>query len=479
MIKRVIKDEQGIAMVVVVGLMLIITVLAFGLIAVSESDLKLSARDQDSMQALHIAEAGIQKALWQLEQYGNSIPTPTFSVPVGNGIAQVNAMQDSGSQWYWTIESSGTCGQSHRKIKVTVFNFSLWNLNMGLGEDNSLASGGNGLLGTTSIDGPFYVRGNVQLTGNSSIMGGPFFIKTGSLVFMDNGSNLGTESSPVAAYIEPADGNEDILDKHGDPLSPGDPQVKVSQLSNQCPDIKLPPLDTLNTYRTTATNESLADTSSATTYVEEGWGTTHSEGYKVLDDNTSNTNADVGARHIYKLNSSIDNFGSTTGFGWDAANHKLYVNGTVFVDGNLTIGDNENSEITYYGRGTIVANGNITINGKLRPPYDAIKDAYDINGTHVLGLVTDESIEINISGSGSCDRNSPDVSGAFFASKEVKITHNNTTFVGSMIAGVLNIADGTNNSHLFTDPSLPDFLPPSLPGSTKFLAMTSSWREVP
>ncbi|MHB8840310.1 MAG: pilus assembly PilX family protein [Candidatus Aquicultor sp.] len=480
MIKRIIKDEQGIAMVVVVGLMLIITALAFGAIAVSESDLKLSARDQDSMQALHVADAGIQKTLWQLEQYGNSIPEKKFTVPVGNGTASVNATQDSGSQWYWTIESSGTCGEAHRKVKVTVFNFSLWNLNMGLGQNNSLASGGNGLLGTTSIDGPFYVRGNVQLTGNSSITGGPFFVKTGTLRFMDNGSNLGTESSPVAAYIEPADGNEDILDKQGDPLNPGDPQVKVSQLSNQCPDIQLPPMDSQSSYWTTACNESSPTGGSIPEYRETGGFTSGTHLNKVLDtDMGGPTNQPVEARHMYLLNNSAEDFGSTTGFGWDKVNRKLYVNGTIFVDGNLTIGDSMSGAITYYGRGTIVANGTITINGQLRPPYDPLKGAYDINGTHVLGLVTDETIDINTLGSGSCDRSSPDVSGAFFASKEVKINQNNTTFVGSMIAGVLNIADSTNNSHLFTHPSLPDFLPPSLPGSTKFLAMTSSWREVP
>lgn len=476
MIKRIIKDEQGIAMVVVVGIMLIITALAFGSMAVSESDLKLSARDQDSMQALHIAEAGLQKALWQLEEQGNNISPKTFAVNVGNGAAEVNAIQDPASQWYWTIESTGTCGQAHRKLKVTVFNFSLWNLNMGLGQNNSLASGGNGLLGTTSIDGPFYVRGNVQLTGNSSITGGPFFVKTGTLRFMDNGSCLGTESSPVAAYIEPADGNEDILDKHGDPLNPGDPQVKVSQLSNQCPDIKLPLLDALQSYWDIAANESTATT--VTIYSEVGF-TSHSGHYKVLSENSSGpTNLPIELRHEYKLNNSSNSFGLTEGFAWDPLNHKLYVNGTVFIDGNLTIGDDANSDITYYGRGTIVVNGTITINGKLRPPYDATKGAYEVDGSHVLGLVTAESITINTSGSNSRDRNLPDVTGAFFASKEVKIAQNNTTFVGSMIAGVLNIADGTNNSHLFTHPSLPDFLPPSLPGSTKYLAMTSSWREV-
>jgi hypothetical protein len=47
-----------------------------------------------------------------------------------------------------------------------------------------------------------------------------------------------------------------------------------------------------------------------------------------------------------------------------------------------------------------------------------------------------------------------------------------------MIAGILDFAGNVNNSHIFTDDSLPDFLPPSLPGSTKFLTMTTSWREV-
>lgn len=475
MLKRLFEDEQGIALLTVVGVMLIVTILSFGVISIAQNDLVLSERDEEYTEALHVAEAGIQKALWQLEQLGSAMEPRVFTINVGGGMAEVNAVQDAGSQWYWTIESTGTSGQMKRKLKVSVFNFSLWNMNMGLGEANSMASGGNGILGTTSIDGPFFVRGNVELSGNSEITGGPFFIKTGTLRFMNGASTLGKASKPIAAYIEPADGNEDILDRHGNSLEPGHPQVKVSQLSNQVPDIKIPPLDTLTSYRIRAAAES---EETCTAYPGIIGTQSAYSGYKVLDSDTNLQSGPVSSRPMYYINSTMNSFGVPGGeLAWDKTNRRLYVNGTVFVDGNLTIGDSANSEISYYGRGTIVSNGEIFIKGRLRPPFH--NGSYDMDGSHVLGLVTAEIIYIDTQGSNANPtRSVPDVTGAFFATKKVKISTNNTSFVGSMLSGMLDFADGTNNSHLYTHEALPSFLPPSLPGSERFLTLTASWREV-
>lgn len=487
MFKSILKEENGMAMIVVIGIMLVLTTLAFGAMAISENDLKLTERDKDSMEALHVAEAGIQKAMWQLEKFGNVMENKDFTADVGNGKAYVVAEQDDSNEWLWTIESTGTCNNANRKIKVTVFNFSLWNMNMSLGQSSSLASGGNGVLGTTSIDGPFYVRGNVELSGSSQITGGPFFIKTGSLKFLDSGSTLGLAGDELEAYIEPADGNYDIEDKKGNHIIPPHPQVHVSKLSNQVPDIKIPPMDSLANYRKTAADES---DEVCTAYndgvinintvsrIEDRCGY-----YKILDNDANDSTGSLSSRHTYKLNSTVPSFGvdgsgnAVGDFAWNKDSRKLTVNGTVFVDGNLTIGDSSNSEINYYGRGTIVVNGDINIKGKLRPPYQDGK--YDMSGTNVLGLVTNETIYVDVSGSNSVPKwDEPDVSGAFFATKKVKMTSNNTSFVGSMIAGVLDFAGSVNNSHLFTHDKLPEFLPPSLPGSTRYMTMTASWREV-
>jgi len=461
MIASLLKEEKGMAMIVVIGIMLIVTTLAFGAMAVSESDLLLSERDRESMEALHVAEAGIQKALWQLEEQGSTMSSETiFTIPVGNGIAQVSAVQDGTNSWYWTVESTGTCGEAHRKIKVTVFNFSIWNMNAGLGSNKSLASGGNGIHGTTSVDGPFYVRGNIELSGTSSIKGGPLFIKTGSLVFQSASATLGKSDKRVDTFIEPAEGYDDIVG-----VKNKDNQLFISRLSNQVPDIKLPPMEALSFYRDQAKKESTETPVTAHPSADP----VKSGGYKVVDDDGENETSDM--KKTYKLDSGIASFGNNE-FGWDRTNRILYTGGTTFVDGDLVIGDNENDTIRYDGRGTIVVNGNITIKGRLIPTTTKM------DNDHVLGLVTGKSIEIHINASNSGDPDKPHVAGAFFAEEKIKIAKNNITFVGSMIAGTLDFADKTNNSHLFTDDSLPTFLPPSLPGSTKFLAMTTSWREV-
>lgn len=483
-LKKPVCNEQGIAMLAVLGIMMILTVLAFGAIAVSQNDLTLSERDSESMAALHVSEAGINKLLWQLEQFGNAATPGTYTVPVADGTATVVADRDATKKWYWTITSTGVCGKSSRILKVTVFHFSLWNMNMSLSGKKTLASGGNGIVGNTSIDGPFYIRGSVELSGNSSITGGPLFIKTGSLVMLNKSATLGTSSERVEAYIEPDGNNGDIVNKDGNPIlsDPNQNQVYVSTLSNQVPSIDIPTLDPMSEYRVNKAAAESTQTVASPWYFEEDTGfklgpgqpNGQSEAYKVLDNDLSTT-AEGSSRRTYRIDSLVASFGHQDGFAWDKANRRLYVNGTVFVDGDLVIGDSANSEINYYGRGTLVVNGDITVNGKLRPPADT---GYGMDAAHVLGLVTDNAININISGGNQPDRDNPDICGAFFATQKVKMIQNNTTFVGSMIAGTLDFASGTNNSHLFTNDHLPDFLPPSLPGSTRFLAMTASWREV-
>jgi hypothetical protein len=427
------------------------------------------------METLHIAEAGTHRALWELGQFGR-VEETTFTVPVGKGNAVVVAEQNPTTKILWKVKSTGKLRGAQRTVVCYVFNMSIWNMNMGLGDADSIVTSSNGTQGTTSVTGPFYARGDISLSGNSAINCGPLFVKEGTLKFLNNATSLGSEGNPVAAFIQPAiDGNAAIWDEKAQrELEPGDPGVYVDPMSYICPNITLPPLRQLEAYRDYAAQESEENV-----VAYPGIRNTYEpplSGYKVLDNDTALSVGDVASRPMYTIGSRTGSFGTPGGeFAWDKDGRRLYVNGTVFVDGNLTIGDSANSEINYYGKGTIVVNGDIYINGRLRPPTYP----YTMSDENVLGLVTDESIYIDItSGNSTPSQYMADLCGAFFATRKVKFLSNNVSFVGSMISGMLDFGGSNNNNHLFADGNLPNILPPNMPGGNDYITVTSSQSEI-
>jgi hypothetical protein len=477
-------DEKGISMITVIGVMLLVTILAFGLSTLALNDLSLSLHSRDSTRALHVAEAGIQRFLWQLEKQGNNPEPTSFVLETSEGTATVVAesSSESGREWLWSVVSTGKSGNAVRKIKVTIYNFSLWNLNIS-GLSESLPAGGNGINGTTSVSGPFYVRGTVQLSGTSKILDGPLFIKEGSLVLQSHGVQVGGgpdgESTPaIELYIEPLGSNPQIADGKGNPIDPYNTTYDIypALVSRRVPAIRLPELKTNAEYREIASFES---TETLTVTYQEAMGGSKPDYYKVID----NDNADNQSYSLV-INADTPSFGVTGNpptfegdFGWDASSRTLKVEGTVFVDGPVTIGDS-NEEITYIGQGTIVANGPISIYGRLIPPIDESKGYPVMSREYVIGFVNDYDIDIYTSGSNSNpSKEDPDLAGAFYTKKEIEFHNNNVSFVGSMIAGILNFGTAKNN-HLFTHEGLPSYLPPSLPGSTEYLTMTTAWREI-
>ncbi|MBE0447743.1 MAG: hypothetical protein IBX64_06545 [Actinobacteria bacterium] len=480
MFRRLLKDESGMAVIIVASIMAILAIVGFGVIVTAKNDFPLTERDRSSMKALHVAEAGINKALWAIGQYGSETPR-SFRVDVANfanvdtGTAEVTVIPDLDTGWIWTITSTGNYRNSKRILKVCVFSISMWNMHMGLGQADSIVTTSNGTQGTTSVTGPFYARGNLLLSGNTSIEGGPLFVKDGTVYLENNAVSIGTSTDKILAYIEPMASNAAIWDpKAGREVALSDDRVHIKKLSNQVPNIPLPLLKQLSVYREHAAQESEENVVPYPGIISK-WAPPLS-GYKVLDNDTELSTGNVASRRTYTINSSTGNFGIAGGeFAWDKGGKKLYIDGTIFVDGNLIIGDTANSEINYYGKGTIVVNGDITIKGRLRPeaPYHMSSDA-------VLGLVTGESIYIDTSGGGGNNkvtRDVPDVCGAFFATKKVQFLRNNISFVGSLISGLLDFGSN-NNNHLFTYDSLPYILPPNMPGGNEYITVTSSWREI-
>lgn len=132
-------------------------------------------------------------------------------------------------------------------------------------------------------------------------------------------------------------------------------------------------------------------------------------------------------------------FGSVSGTGHDDFAYRkstktLYLEGTVYVTGNVSIGD-----ITYAGRGTIVCAGTMTISGKVIPDTpDEMPDS-----SHLLCGFTPFDLTFSSNNNKKCV-------GAFYT-KGMVLVSNKTTLVGSIISeSGLGTAKNNGNSLDFT-----------------------------
>jgi Tfp pilus assembly protein PilX len=456
---RSLRSERGSALLIAIGAVLILTILSIGLISIAQNDLGLSKKDKKSTQALHVAEAGIDKAIWEMRRLGSI--SGSFQVATSLGTATVTA-SESGD--VWNITSTGETNDGTRRvIKTEVFSLSYWNMVMA---SQSLTASGGGVNGTTSVDGPFYVRGSLELSGSSDITGGPLFVKDGLLDLQGNGT-VGTPSEPIKLYLEQG-------------YTGKTQNVYCSSLSYNVPNINLPSLGQgeMQDLEIDAKNQSLdnkkgyedatADESTSYSRKYPGVGSGY---YKVADDNSTVTTPLGSGGSSLVISSTTPSFGDPgteagpkDDLAWDLPTKTLTVKGTVFVDGPVTI----STDIYYEGNGAIVANGDITLH----------KDVLAVDGTHTkfpatacLGFVTPVNIYLENPSNNSL---TPNIEAALFAGQSVE-TDSNLCIKGALLTR--NLEFGHPNGHLITADNLPDHLPEAMPGFGENLVIVSGWHE--
>ncbi len=461
-VRGILRNETGSALLIALGAILILSILSIGVMEIAQNDIKASGRTKKSTQALHVAEAGIDKALWELKQLPPENVSGSFEVSTSVGTATVSNTQDAQEQYLWTVISTGeVSGGIKRIIKVKVFNLSYWNMIMAA---ETLTASGGGVNGTTSVDGPFYVRGNLELSGSSEITSGPLFIKDGVLDLKSSGCGVGTEVEPIVLYLEQGmTGHTDV--------------VHYSSLSYETPNINLPTfgqaemqdlefeardqsVDVTKGYTELAADE-------ATSYSRKYSGVS-SGYYKVIDNNTTATTPIGSGVSSLTISSSTPSFGDPgtdaspiDDFAWDLSTNTLTVRGTVYVDGPVTI----STDIEYEGNGAIVANGDITIEND-------ILAATTFPGSSCLGLISTGTIYINNPSSNSSL--TPNLEAAVFALQAI-IVQKTICIKGALLTRNLEFAHP--NGHLLTAADLPGNLRAAMPGSTENFTLVTGWHE--
>jgi len=432
------KDKGNITILVLIMAIVIILGTA-SMIAFVLRDIGFTKIDEGNLRALNFAEAGIADFQYRLNRYlaeEEELPASGYSEQITGSEGEEGSFSVAYEEVYegdnlegYNVISSGT-DKSGRQRTVMVY----FSVSGSLGFDiydyiysDQSMNYGNITASQTSIIGPFFTNGSLNLRGSVSFFEGPLYVN-GNIV-LGGESAIGAQDNPIdlylGGYMENANGFPI------DPLNPGhNESVYVSSLSTDI--TQLPMLVIDEDYVNSLENVLEIN-----------------EDLIITEDNISASGTDD---YLY-FDSQV-----------------LHINGNIMVDGNLTIGSSTGSpkSIYYEGDAKIITTGDITVYYQL---VTSEGTSFPQDSLLILMSMSDMYLDFKKSAG------SPDGEFVAIANNNMKLAENVEVW-GSLIAKHIEIG---NNSEIHYVEGLRDYLPVDLPQSSAALADTvtmESWQEI-
>lgn len=518
--KNVLLNQKGMALLTTLIFVFILVTFAVALLIMTSNDTILSALQRDSTKAFYIAEAGIERTLYNLKEdfksskdwsdgdingytlsdqengfrkiNYNKDPAnpPEYDVEFGEGTYTVSLKINSYNNV--TIKSKGKYSKSTRYVQVdaTVGSLSIW--------DNAIFAG-SGASGRV-INGNVDIRGSVHILGGELTADDPAVeaIEIGGTAGIGN-NYIGMVSDLRGRIISPpnTEFNGETIETLNAKLRVKRGKVNLSGTATVGdPDISG------NLYKETLDGVYVTDgfggnQGESNVYSDNGTDKPYDFGegtftFPTLDDTyidpeTGSTfENDKGGLCTYKeyynkyglliTDSSITS--KTLSFTrgkpesdknyiiWNKDEMKLTISGIIVinVDVDVVIGEKKDS-IEYVGTGTIVSKENIYIHSNL-----LAKNLFPT--TDALGLIAYKDIEF-ATGPGDSQLK---MMGAFYAQEKITSAKQNE-IAGTFVSNYFDM--GINVPSIYQVPGLENNLPPGMPGATITYAMhTSNWHEV-
>jgi hypothetical protein len=497
-----IQNNKGVVMLVVsYSIVAVLLILGVAFFFRSFNELNIAERQKNSAKALAIAEAGIEKAFYDLKQdFMGDISDPSWSdgqintincgpdynnfyvlydwANLGAGQFKVELKNVTGKFDEIWAKSTGTVGGISKIVQtyVKVRNFNIWN--------NAIFAG-SGSSGAT-INGNVDVRGSVHILGNGLGPADYAFDMSGSAKVGNNYDGISSEllsripSCPTVEFngetVESLDAMVRI--KHGLAGLSGTATIGAFNQSG-------------NSYKETA----------EAVYVTDGYG--GSQG-------ADNVYSDNGTEHRYDLGEAVQfprlsdphqsyptylaylrdnalvvsdpaqlnqlaNIRPDSNFSYSDPDGKgsismdgsgnLTIDGIVYVDNGGDLGMRyigPDSTINYTGRGSIVVTGDVLFKVNL---YTSGNDSFPDN---IIGIMTPNTITF--------DSSNKDVMGAFYAEDRI-IAAKQTNVAGAFVSDYFDM--GQQVPSIYQVPDLKDSLPPGMIGDYPvWIILTVAWQEL-
>ena len=423
------RNNRGNAIVLSITVSIILMIVMITTIIMLRQQTSLVSGSRRKSEALSIAEAGLDAAIWQLERK-QTLPFVdnlyNFSGSNTQGTYQVQVQKINESQY--VVKATGTA-KNLPSDKVRAVQQDVYYINLSSSVATfSDTNGGGTVTGSVRVIGPFYTNGNLSLSGSAEADsldgtdGNPFLVR-GNL-YVDGSATIG-KSSPMAVFVKGT-----MSRTNGNPLPAGTVKDFVS---NQVPEVTLPEIVQSQYLSAAEANDNAVYTGNL----------------------TLGSSSDVSFSHFnYDKDTSPD--------------ATLTVDGVIYINGSLTITKATNYSHASGGKATIFVNGPIRIEKELKATADYPDDS-------VLALINsdttmDDDVYVAVS---SGDTNPPIVQSYVYSAGQLRIKYK-VKIVGSVIA---------NSLYLDTVPDLEVPLgsanyPYLFPGKDLAFLTTSNWREV-
>ncbi len=492
--QRAWNDDSGIALAIVMGIIALMVLLATGAFYLSSQTLLETTMAGRHDAAFQAASSGIVVAFTNVRSALTTTMLPTGTVVTGSiasssaaytAVATLNAARKA-----YECTSTGTTPDGTKEVVISTFTItapgSSW-LPYGshvfyFGGATAGSVNGNG-----TITGPFFVLypppvppasfPTFQINGNERMSGGPLYIQNGN--FSSNKAaattvNVYTNGTVNGSMVNGVDNGSHFIRW---------PLEATAALSVTRVDLNSGPSSFLPTSLANATAQSsdnvLGTTTTAVqevtqvgvpnTYVSQrGPNVVASGPYKVVGSSTAITGL--------AITNATASFGRISGglhddFAYDKASSTLYVEGTVYVWGKLTI----SKAVSYVGNGTIVCSGDVQIGADVLPKTGGSQPQPD--ATHLLCVFT--------AGTATLPTNGVKFTGAVYAVGPVSVPANNLVLQGSFVAEG-GLSNAQNSPDMTAIPLIGTYMSPGMPnlvstsggaGGSAGLRMTA-WRRL-
>lgn len=486
--------KKGSAIIAAFILILIGSLIAAGFIWYISHESWMSKRVNDSVKALYIAEAGLERKLYEIEA-GNLDNIAVTYFPDDDDLESYYSVAVVQNGPINEVTSIGNYHLSERTIRQNALIFNLWDL--------AVFSGG---ATAAQINGNTHIRGTVYVLGEES--------------FIDNNEN--------SLYDQ---GVDILIDENGnsirDHLSSTDNAINGSGSfyvgndynafggSNAIPETflnRITSVSTLNAGVNVKYGKTLLDGSSqignvnmpmdlvnvpdgfipedptGVVFVEEG-GMFYDRGifndkirfpslYDVVNGSTrmnslqnnglvltSGVDIPEDITPATVIPTIVDSNGNS--FGMDGTGN-MTITGIVYINGNLTFDRYQNDRTIWYtGKASMVLTGNLTINTNLYT-NETGTTAYPQN--NIIGFMTPQNITLGMSGGAA----QLELMGIFYAGGILK-TAKQTSVAGTFISNHINMASQV--PEIYQIKNIKDNLPPGMIDIPPIVAVYS-WQEV-
>jgi hypothetical protein len=507
------KNNRGSLFVISLLLISILLVLGAALVVISSTDSRIAERQRRTIQAFHVAEAGIEQAIYYLRRdFLNDPSSPSWGDGDINGI-NVSGFYVSGQPpagYYPLLNGSLNGGTYNVELKnVGGTSRSVWAKSTGVVGgvtqtiliyarinsispwDNAIFAGRGSAANAKAINGSVDINGSVHILG-TDLPDGAHAVELGGTAELIGNNYVGLLQSlkdkvpvlPTMSYggetVETL--SAELRVKNGDIILDGNSSVgQVQQTGNAYKEM----IDGVYVTDGFGGNSGITNVHS-----DNGWSNSYdlgdTVGFPRLSDSYPGyasyqaylrahalvVNSAADLTKLASLNPNSTSFSITdvsNGYGsisWDNTTKTLAVNGIVYIEGGdlgMQVAGNDKN-IYYSGTGSIFATGNIVIETNLETIGN------NSFPTNIIGFMTPQNIQLGTSTA------SINAMGLFYAQNQITVGKQ-TNVMGTLVADYFDM--GSQVPKIYQVPEAANNLPPGLIGqSANYSMRIVSWQKI-